>query len=146
MIRALAILFGLAFLSGVACLAFQVGDRSPPVTDAMLNIVPNEIEPGRAMQVDVRVFYLRSCQTYVTRHIYDHNGMAYAAPELTLPPGQTGLVHSASTVPLPLAFPPGPGRLVSEPSYGCNWFQRTFWPIREAARVASFDAVARTLP
>jgi hypothetical protein len=144
MIRAVAILLGAAFLFGVAMLAFQVGDRSLPVTDAKLSIVPNEIEPGRAMQVDVQVFYLRSCQTYITRHIYDHNGMAYTAPELTLPPSQAGLVHSASTVPLPLAFPPGVGRLVSEPSYGCNWFQRTFWPVKAPTRVASF--VARAAP
>ncbi len=125
------------FFAMVIWLAIQVSDRSPPITDAH-TWVTRSGPSGTAIHVQAVIFYRRSCEAHITRTLYDARGTAFPAPLLSLPPGKVGIQVSSSDIPIPVGFADGEARAVSSPAYGCNWFQRVFWPIRMPDRVARF--------
>jgi hypothetical protein len=141
--RILVALFAGSFLTVVGWLAWSAADRSAPIADVKLIISsPDAVRRGASLHMDVEAFYLRSCTTYVKRMLFDSRGTPYTLPELPLPATDIGFRHSASDVPIADGFALGEARYVSHPSYGCNWFQRAFWPIAMPERVASFNVVA----
>jgi hypothetical protein len=144
-----ALMLGVVFVG--LPLYLVVGDRNPVAETTNFHINPSTVHPGQRVETVRTAKTLRTgCnegvvyQTIVSRQ----GAMQQVFSFLPIPPsrlfgpvGTTREYHSR-TWEIPMGLQPGPNTLVQVIYRGCNWLQKTVWPLREE-REFDFTVTAR---